>query len=188
MAPKNLYLVITDCEAKTQDELSIDRGDLVTINEEDKLNDERWIATVYKRTNVGTAAGSQGVTGATTTPTRATKGLVNPDHVSKMTNQPWYYGNVRRKEAETILRRDCNIVGSFMIRESEMNNEPNHCFSLSVRDQNDVKHYKILNCVENGSTMYYVNHKIKFKTLGELIDFHSKKADGLSMVLTLPCQ
>lgn len=157
--------------------MSIEKDDLVTINEEERQNESsQWMATVYRRTNNPNQPG------------RATSGLVSPSHVSKMTNESWYYGSVKRKDAETILKRECNLPGSYMIRESETNTDTSHCFSLSVRDHNEVKHYKILNSVDNGASMYYLNPKNKFKTLNELIDYHSKKAEGLCTVLTLPCQ
>lgn len=176
---KNLYIAITDHEATSIEEISFEKGDILLIMEVDKKSDTAWIASFHKRNNTNSQH------------TGKSSGFVNPSHVIKkayLDNELWFFGSIKRKEAETILKNDSNQTGSFMIRESETNNDSSHCFSLSIRDQStETKHYRILSSVEQGAFNYFLNPKIKFKSLNELIDYHSKKSEGLCTVLTTPC-
>ena len=71
--------------------------------------------------------------------------------------------------------------GSFLIRESE--SKPGD-FSLSLRDGEIVKHYRI-RALDNGG--YYIAHRAKFGTLGELVEHYKANADGLVIKLKKPC-
>lgn len=52
----------------------------------------------------------------------------------------WYFGKIKRLEAEKKLLLGQNEHGSFLIRDSESRRND---FSLSVRDGDTVKHYRI---------------------------------------------
>nr|WIM36848.1 LCK proto-oncogene, Src family tyrosine kinase [Ogcocephalus cubifrons] len=101
--------------------------------------------------------------------------------------EPWFFRNISRNDAMRLLLAPGNTQGSFLIRESETT--PGS-FSLSVRDldQNTgegVKHYRIRN-MDNGG--FYITAKISFNSLKELVQHHSREADGLCTKLAKPCQ
>ena len=52
----------------------------------------------------------------------------------------WYFGKIKRLEAEKKLLLGQNEHGAFLIRDSESRRND---FSLSVKDNDTVKHYRI---------------------------------------------
>jgi fyn-related kinase len=52
----------------------------------------------------------------------------------------WYFGKIKRIEAEKKLLLVQNEHGAFLIRDSESRRND---YSLSVRDGDTVKHYRI---------------------------------------------
>uniref|UniRef100_A0A7N6BZU7 Tyrosine-protein kinase n=1 Tax=Anabas testudineus TaxID=64144 RepID=A0A7N6BZU7_ANATE len=107
--------------------------------------------------------------------------------MSTMETEPWFFKNISRNEAMRLLLNSGNTQGSFLIRESETT--PGS-YSLSVRDLDHnsgegVKHYRIRN-MDNGG--FYINAKISFNSLKELVEHHSRDADGLCTKLIKPCQ
>ncbi len=52
----------------------------------------------------------------------------------------WFFGRIKRADAEKKLLQGGNQTGTFLIRESE--SQPGN-YSLSVRDGDTVKHYRI---------------------------------------------
>nr|XP_020464304.1 tyrosine-protein kinase Lck [Monopterus albus] len=101
--------------------------------------------------------------------------------------ESWFFKNISRNEAMRILLAPGNTQGSFLIRESET--APGS-YSLSVRDLDHntgegVKHYRIRN-MDNGG--FYITAKISFSSLKELVQHHSREADGLCTKLMKPCQ
>ncbi len=52
----------------------------------------------------------------------------------------WFFGKIKRADAEKKLLQSSNQTGTFLIRESE--SQPGN-YSLSVRDGDTVKHYRI---------------------------------------------
>ena len=74
-----------------------------------------------------------------------------------------------------------NQYGSYLVRDSETSLGD---YSLSVRDTDRVRHYKIQR-LENGS--FFVTHRINFATITELIQYYQIQADGLRVELRYPC-
>ena len=74
-----------------------------------------------------------------------------------------------------------NDHGSFLIRDSESRRND---FSLSVRDGDTVKHYRIRQLDDGG---FFIARRTPFPTLQELVQHYSSKADGLCVNLRLPC-
>ncbi len=72
--------------------------------------------------------------------------------------------------------------GWFLVRESE--SEPGN-YSLSVRDGDAVKHYRIRTMDDGG---FYITRRITFTNLHELIAHYKTSSDGLCCLLTLPCK
>ena len=74
-----------------------------------------------------------------------------------------------------------NDCGSFLIRNSETT--PGN-YSLSIRDMEKVKHYKIRRLDVGG---FFVTRRVTFETLPELVKYYQKQADGLCAILKAPC-
>ena len=74
-----------------------------------------------------------------------------------------------------------NSCGSFLVRDSETT--PGD-FSLSVRDTERVRHYKIRRTDVGG---FFVTWRVIFKTIPELVQYYEKQADGLCVNLKAPC-
>lgn len=101
--------------------------------------------------------------------------------------EDWYLGKIGRKEAENQLRAPGNIVGTFLIRESETS--PG-MFSLSILDHDAqrglvVKHYKIKNL--DGNRGYFITTRKTFTSLNALVAYYQEHADGLCHRLTQSC-
>ena len=93
----------------------------------------------------------------------------------------WYFGKIRRQDAEKKLLSSGNISGTYLIRESE--SQPGN-FSLSVREGDTVKHYRIRKA-DTGA--YYIAPRTMCNTLDELVRHYQGTADGLCTKLTNPC-
>ena len=87
---------------------------------------------------------------------------------------------MKRVDAEKLLMLSINSYGSYLIRESE--STPGG-YSLSVRDKDKVKHYKI-NHSKNG---FFITARSTFKTLQSLVTHYQQHADGLCINLRKPC-
>ena len=96
-------------------------------------------------------------------------------------NSRWYFGKIKRIEAEKKLLIAQNEHGAFLIRDSESRRND---YSLSVRDGDTVKHYRIRQLDEGG---FFIARRTTFRTLQELVDHYSRDADGLCVNLRKPC-
>ena len=93
----------------------------------------------------------------------------------------WFCGRIKRIDAEEQLMSSINNYGSYLIRESESTVGR---YSLSVRDKDQVRHYKIL---QSDNQEFYINAHSMFKTLQDLVIHHQQDADGLCVNLKNPC-
>ena len=96
-------------------------------------------------------------------------------------NDRWYFGKIKRIEAEKKLLMPQNEHGAFLIRDSESRRND---YSLSVRDGDTVKHYRIRQLDEGG---FFIARRTTFRTLQELVDHYSRDAGGLCVNLRKPC-
>jgi tRNA A-37 threonylcarbamoyl transferase component Bud32 len=159
---KNAYIALYDYESRTSQDLSFKKGDILYITDEDKQVNGWWKARLKDSSRVGYIPAQ----------------FVAP--INSLESQPWYFGNVKRLEAEKQLLTEANRNGSFLVRTSDGSN---HAFSLSVRDSDSIKHYRI-HLIE---AKYFITKKAQFACLNDLINYYTKKADGLCVQLTLPC-
>lgn len=88
-----------------------------------------------------------------------------------------------RKEAEKRLFEKGNQCGSFLVRQSETILGG---YTLSVRDQEKVRHYKIKH-EQRGVFHYFVTEKFIFKSIADLISHYQSQPGGLSISLVRPC-
>ena len=155
------FVALYDYDARTDEDLSFKKGEHLEI-----INDTQgdwWFAR-----------------------SKATKleGYIPSNYVAKLKSieaEPWYFGKIKRIEAEKKLLLVQNEHGAFLIRDSESRRND---FSLSVRDGDTVKHYRIRQLDEGG---FFIARRTTFRTLQELVDHYSRDADGLCVNLRKPC-
>jgi fyn-related kinase len=70
---------------------------------------------------------------------------------------------------------------SYLSRDSESRRND---FSLSVRDGDTVKHYRIRQLDEGG---FFIARRTTFRTLQELVEHYTRDADGLCVNLRKAC-
>lgn len=93
----------------------------------------------------------------------------------------WFFGPIKRAEAEKLLRVQVHKKGTFLIRESE--SKPGD-YSLSIQDGENVKHYRIRRLDEGG---FFITRRAVFNTLKELVKYYMEDSDGLCVNLRYPC-
>ncbi|KAJ7373835.1 hypothetical protein OS493_009157 [Desmophyllum pertusum] len=161
---KALFVALYDYEARTAEDLSFKKGEnLEVININDTLNGADWWQARSLVTN--------------------TVGYIPSNYVapaSSLKSEDWFFGPIKRVDAEKMLLMH-GESGSFLIRESE--SKPGD-FSLSLRDGEIVKHYRIRSMDSGG---FYIAHRAKFGTLSELVEHYRENADGLVIKLNKPC-
>lgn len=94
----------------------------------------------------------------------------------------WFFGKIKRADAEKKLLAPGSPSGTYLIRDSET--MPGN-YSLSIRDGDSVRHYRIRK-LDNGG--YYITTRAPFASLPELVEHYSEDADGLCCKLTYPCR
>ncbi|GCB60385.1 hypothetical protein scyTo_0012731 [Scyliorhinus torazame] len=94
----------------------------------------------------------------------------------------WFFGGIKRVDAEKQLLMAGNGNGSFIIRESESKMGD---FSLSVRVEGTVKHYKIRRLDGGG---FFITKRATFQTLAELVSHYMQHQDGLCTKLKAACR
>jgi fyn-related kinase len=93
----------------------------------------------------------------------------------------WFHGKIKRIDAEKRVLAVGNPHGTFLVRDSE--SQPGN-YSLTVRDGDTVKHYRIRKTDTGG---YYIASRAMFNSLDELIQHYMKYADGLASNLVKIC-
>ena len=86
-----------------------------------------------------------------------------------------------RADAEEQLMQPFNDCGSFLIRDSDVT--PGE-YSLSVRDTEYVKHYRIR---KRDNCGYFVTLRITFEDLASLVSYYRQQSDGLCITLGDAC-
>ncbi|XP_063702466.1 tyrosine-protein kinase Src42A [Culicoides brevitarsis] len=156
-----IFVALYDYDARTDEDLSFRKGEHLEI-----LNDTQgdwWLARSKK--------------------TR-TEGYIPSNYVAKLKSieaEPWYFRKIKRIEAEKKLLLPENEHGAFLIRDSESRHND---YSLSVRDGDTVKHYRIRQLDEGG---FFIARRTTFRTLQELVEHYSNDSDGLCVNLCKPC-
>ncbi|CAF0769809.1 unnamed protein product [Didymodactylos carnosus] len=148
-----------DFNATAQDELSFSKGAILKVlNMEEDMN---W----YKAE------------------LRGTEGYVPKTYIEMVPN-PWFHRGIGRDEAEKILlqkdttKRFIHPDGAFLVRMCE--SLPGD-FSLSVKYQDQVQHFKVL---RDGMGKYFL-WVVKFDSINELIDYHRTTSVNRGQTLLL---
>lgn len=161
----NIVIALYDYEAIHHEDLSFQKGDQMAVLEE---SGEWWKARSLVTQK---------------------EGYIPSNYVARVDSletEEWFFKGISRKDAERQLLAPGNVLGSFMIRDSETTKGS---YSLSVRDydpqhRDAVKHYKI-RTLDNGG--FYISPRNTFSTLQELVAHYKKGSDGLCQKLTVPC-
>ena len=136
------YVALYDYDGRTSQDLSLRKGDTVYISDEDKDPNGWWLARRHPKPFYNNNNSSE-----------RTSGYIPSQYVARVGSleaQAWYFGAIKRMEAEKLLMLEHNRVGSFLVRLSEASATATghqahsaHAYSLSVRDHESVKHYRI---------------------------------------------
>eukprot|EP00112_Aurelia_sp_Birch-Aquarium-sp1_P014259 Seg3065.3 transcript_id=Seg3065.3/GoldUCD/mRNA.D3Y31 product="Growth factor receptor-bound protein 2" protein_id=Seg3065.3/GoldUCD/D3Y31 len=100
-----------------------------------------------------------------------------PKNYVELKEHSWYGGKIPRKEAETKLIAQPHD-GAYLIRDSE--STPGD-FSLSVKQNNSVQHFKVL---RDGAGKYFL-WVVKFNSLNELVEYHRTSSVSRSQTIYL---
>eukprot|EP00037_Helgoeca_nana_P018040 m.172092 g.172092 ORF g.172092 m.172092 type:complete len:514 (-) comp24268_c0_seq1:182-1723(-) len=160
-----LFQALYDYEARTEDDLSFKKGQkLKILNNSDG---DWWQAQLSGTTRTGYIPSN----------------YVAP--CQSIESEDWFHGRIPRQKAERIIQASAAANqdgGAFLIRESE--SKPGD-YSLSVKDGENVKHYRIRTLDEGG---YFIARRVTFKDLTELVSHYSESSDGLCTRLGRPAQ
>lgn len=160
-AEKKIFVALFDYDTRTDEDLRFQKGDHLEII--DDTQGDWWLAE-------SKATGE--------------KGYIPSNYVARLRSieaEPWYFGRLRRADADKKLRMPENEHGAFIIRDSESKQND---FSLSVRDKDCVKHYRIRALDEGG---FFIARRTPFPSLQALVEHYSREADGLCVNLRKPC-
>ncbi|ELK04414.1 tyrosine-protein kinase Srms [Pteropus alecto] len=98
-----------------------------------------------------------------------------------LSDQPWYFNGISRTEARRLLLSPANAPGAFLIRPSESSQGD---FSLSVRAQARVRHYRICTAADGG---LYLQKGRLFPSLEELLTYYQANWKLIQNPLLQPC-
>lgn len=158
---RELFIAKTDYNARTPEDLRVQKGELLEILDDTQVH---WILAQSKTTGQ--------------------KGYIPSELLVKYRSieaEPWFFGKLRRVDADKKLLMPENEHGAFIIRNSESKEND---FSLSIRDGDCVKHYRIR---RSDDGRYFIARKTDFPTLQKLVEHYSEQADGLCVNLRKPC-
>ncbi|XP_078411299.1 protein-tyrosine kinase 6-like isoform X2 [Cetorhinus maximus] len=162
-----VYMALYDFRARSSDELTFRAGEeLEILNDDDRSSGTWWFARKRNCSN-----------GERT-------GYIPYNYVAKkesLATESWYAGKLSRSEAKVILLSTQTKTGSFLIRESE-NQENGH--ALSVRDGAVVRHYRV---VQDKTEQFCLNTIIRFSSLKELVEYYKLNCLRSGLRLTTPC-
>mmetsp|Transcript_98001 Transcript_98001/g.136130 ORF Transcript_98001/g.136130 Transcript_98001/m.136130 type:complete len:514 (+) Transcript_98001:198-1739(+) len=156
-----LFQALYDYDARTEDDLSFKKGQkLKILNNSDG---DWWQAQLF-----GTSS----------------TGYIPSNYVAPCQSieaEDWFHGRIPRQKAERIIQASSD-GGAFLIRESE--SKPGD-YSLSVKDGENVKHYRIRTLDDGG---YFIARRVTFRDLTELVNHYSESSDGLCTRLGRPAR
>ena len=160
-----ILVALYDYVARTQEDLGILKGEQLETTAQWMIGDGWWLARSKSTKQIG---------------------YVPSNYVAELKSlnaEPWYFGQIGRFEAETRLKLPENKNGAFIIRLSDTCGPDQ--YSLSLKHNNEVKHYKI---VQYDSGGFYINKRTVFATIHDLVKSYSDAADGLCINLREPCK
>lgn len=161
----SIYTAVWSFEARHQDELSFQEGDLFNVT---SRNGDWWTARKIDRN--GRVLGT---------------GIVPNNYLAPAETlrlQPWFFGTLTRFEAQSHLLGPGNEEGAFLIRQSEKDSVG---YVLSVRSSSRVKHFKVHQPDEGN---FHVDNNHHFRSLIELVEHYSVNTLSSAGLLGEPCR
>ncbi|CAO2628006.1 Tyrosine-protein kinase FRK [Lemmus lemmus] len=160
------FVALFDYEARTEEDLSFRAGDKLQVL--DTSHEGWWLARHLEK---------------------QLQGYIPSNYVAEdrtLQAEPWFFGAIKRADAERQLQYSENQTGAFLIRESESQKGD---FSLSgrriaLRHEGIVKHYRIRRLDEGG---FFLTRRKTFSTLNEFVSYYTTTSDGLCVKLEKPC-
>ncbi|CAO2628007.1 Tyrosine-protein kinase FRK [Lemmus lemmus] len=142
------FVALFDYEARTEEDLSFRAGDKLQVL--DTSHEGWWLARHLEK---------------------QLQGYIPSNYVAEdrtLQAEPWFFGAIKRADAERQLQYSENQTGAFLIRESESQKGD---FSLSgrriaLRHEGIVKHYRIRRLDEGG---FFLTRRKTFSTLNEFV-------------------
>ncbi|KAM4610211.1 protein-tyrosine kinase 6b [Polymixia lowei] len=159
-----IYTALWSFEARHQDELSFQEGDLFNVI---SRSGDWW--TARKIDHNGRVLDT---------------GIVPNNYLARgesVDAQPWYFGTMNRFESQSHLLGSENDEGAFLIRLSEKDNVG---YVLSVKSGGRVKHFKIIQ-TDSG---FYVDQSHLFSSLMDLVDHYQTNSLTTVHRLGEPCK
>ena len=95
----------------------------------------------------------------------------------------WFFGQIKRADAEKRLMMRGLPNGTFLIRKAETAPTGGN-LSLSIRDGESVRHYRIRKLDHGG---YFIAARAPFSNLNDLVAHYMEESDGLICKLTMAC-
>ncbi|XP_022375962.1 tyrosine-protein kinase FRK [Enhydra lutris kenyoni] len=162
------FVALFDYQARTAEDLSFRTGDKLQVL--DTSREGWWFARHLEKRGDGSGQPLQG--------------YIPSNYVAEdrsLQAELWFFGAIKRTDAEKQLLYSENQTGAFLIRESESQKGE---FALSVLDERAVKHYRIRRLDEGA---FFLTQRRTFSTLNEIVSYYSKTSDGLCVQLRKPC-
>ena len=106
---------------------------------------------------------------------------LSTDHIFAHFSLRWFFGKIKRIDAEKLLMQSFNQQGSFLVGDSETMAGD---YTLSVRDTDRVWHYRIQRIDTGG---FFVTRRVTFETIQELVEYYKQQGDGLCTNLKHAC-
>ncbi|XP_073327162.1 protein-tyrosine kinase 6b [Pagrus major] len=161
----SVYTALWAFESRHPDELSFQEGDLFSVT---SRSGDWWTARRIDKN--GRVLDS---------------GIVPSNYLARAESlemQPWFFGTMNRFQAQSHLLGPGNDEGAFLIRHSEKDNVG---YVLSVRSDNRVKHFKILQAAGGN---YHVEHNRHFSSLIDLVEHYDSNSLHNTGALGNPCK
>lgn len=155
----------------TEEELNFEKGEVMEVVEKPE-NDPEWWRCKNSRGMVGLVPKNyvmvldERPSLPSSTSSSPQNRFVAPARSGKFAGRDWYYGNITRHQAESILN-ERGEEGDFLIRDSE--SSPSD-FSVSLKAVGKNKHFK----VQLSEGVYCIGQR-RFNSMDELLE-HYKKA------------
>ncbi|XP_003781652.1 tyrosine-protein kinase FRK [Otolemur garnettii] len=167
-SPRRYFVALFDYQARTAEDLSFRVGDKLQVL--DASHEGWWFARHLEKRADGSSQQLQG--------------YIPSNYVAEdrsLQAEPWFFGAIKRTDAEKQLLYSENQTGAFLVRESESQKGD---FSLSVLHEGVVKHYRIRRLDEGG---FFLTPRRNFSTLNKFVRYYSTTSDGLCVKLGKPC-
>lgn len=157
-----LYVASYDYDARDDEDLSFKKGDRLVVL--DQSDGDWWKARLQSGGKVGYTPSNYLAPALT------------------IQAEDWYHGQIKRQDAEKLLGSNDCLPGTYLIRVAET--DPGS-YSLSVRENDLVKHYRIKN---NEDGTVFITKRTCFVTLSALVIHYQTNSDGLNCKLLYPAK